>query len=64
MGIESTQEAKIKEWHVKFTKVFKKNYSLSQELNDDIFGQCSLHRNINTGVVEVLEKVLTFSGDS
>lgn len=61
MGIESSSTAKIKQRHLKFMKVFKNNYKLESHATDDIFGIVNLYENTNTGVVEVLEKTLSYS---
>lgn len=42
-------------------KVFKNNYKLESHATDDIFGIVNLYENTNTGVVEVLEKTLSYS---
>lgn len=64
MGIETSSTAKIKQRHLKFMKVFKSNYKLESHANDDIFGNVNLYENINTGVVEVLEKILSYNNEA
>lgn len=64
MGIESSTNSKIKQRHLKFMKVFKSNYRLHSEVNDEIFGKVNLYENSNTNVVEVLEKVIWYNNEA
>lgn len=48
-----------------FMKIFRNNYELAEKDNNDtVFGSVNLHRNINSGVIEVVEKVLGFNDET
>ena len=48
MGGNYSQTEKIKQRHEKFLNVFRNNYKLKEEVNDEIFGSISLYSNQNT----------------